>query len=163
MPVSPTASYDGYYNASPECWEIYMEVLGIEYANALIFGTVVQYSVDTYAVQHAGGQHPDKSVGIHLAGLYLMFEVGIHPGQIAILQKRLADNVQVWPRFVLDSVDWSVNVFDVALADSADDHKNMVCEWATAVWNAWAEQHNTIRTVIHNHLTYQDLSGFHST
>ena len=56
---------DSYYNASPECWAVYTEGLGAEYSHAVIFGQVHQWTVDTYAVQHAGGSHPDKSIDIH--------------------------------------------------------------------------------------------------
>ena len=68
MPVSEGAAYDGYYNTSPECWSVYTEVLGAEYSNPVLFGQVHQLTVDTYAVQHPGGLHPDKSIAIHLAG-----------------------------------------------------------------------------------------------
>ena len=37
-----------------------------------VFGQVHQLTVDAYAVQHAGGAHPDKSVGVHLCGLHLV-------------------------------------------------------------------------------------------
>jgi hypothetical protein len=71
MPRSATASYAGYYNTSPECWEVYTEVLGAEFSNAVLFGQVHQLTVATYAVQHAGGPHSEKSIGVHLTGLYL--------------------------------------------------------------------------------------------
>ena len=66
MPASENASYDGYYNTSGECWSVFTEVLGAEYDNPFIFGKAHQLTVDTYAIQHAGGEHPDKSVMIHL-------------------------------------------------------------------------------------------------
>jgi hypothetical protein len=67
MPRQPGAARHAYYNASPECWTVYSETLGAEYSRPVIFGQVHQLTVDAYAVQHAGGEHPDKSVGIHLA------------------------------------------------------------------------------------------------
>ena len=78
MPARTTSSTSrGYYNTSDECWDLYTEVLGTEYSNAVLFGQVHQLTVDAYAVQHAGGPHPDKSFAIHLYGLYLALEKGI--------------------------------------------------------------------------------------
>jgi hypothetical protein len=73
LPITadPRATYDGYFNCSPECWSIFTEVIGREFSNAVLFGQVHHLTVEAYAVQHAGGSHPDKSVDIHLAGLYL--------------------------------------------------------------------------------------------
>src|SRR4029453_12797488 len=77
MPARKTTNTGSYYNTSAECWDLYTEVLGNEYSNALLFGQIHQLTVDTYAVQHVGGPHPDKSVDVHLSGLYLALEKGI--------------------------------------------------------------------------------------
>src|ERR1041384_6466827 len=61
MPARPDAPPDGYYNTTRECWSVFTEVVGAEFANALLFGRAHQLTVDTYAVQHAGGPHPDNS------------------------------------------------------------------------------------------------------
>ena len=45
MPVSDTAAYEGYYNTSPECWDVYTEVLGSDFSNAVLFGQVHQLTV----------------------------------------------------------------------------------------------------------------------
>ncbi len=95
MPRRDTASYDGYYNTTPECWEVYTEVLSAEFSNAVLFGQVHQLTVDAYAVQHAGGPHPDKSVGVHLAGLYLVLVRGIRPMNVPRLLQDLARQVEI--------------------------------------------------------------------
>ncbi len=41
MPVSDSASYEGYYNTSPECWSVYTEVLGSEFSNAFCSGRFI--------------------------------------------------------------------------------------------------------------------------
>lgn len=92
------AVYLGYYNTSPECWGLYTEVLGAEYSNDLLFGQVQKLTVDSYAVQHAGGQHPDKSIAIHLCGLYLVLHRGLRPTRVPPLLQRLSDTVQVFRR-----------------------------------------------------------------
>ncbi|MEA2336312.1 MAG: hypothetical protein QOE82_319 [Thermoanaerobaculia bacterium] len=38
MPADPRATYDGYFNCSPECWSVFTEVIGREFSNAVLFG-----------------------------------------------------------------------------------------------------------------------------
>src|SRR3954470_7209248 len=99
MPARSTDRYDGYYNASPGCWSVYTEVLAVEYGNAVLFGQVHQLTVDTYAVQHAGEPHPDKSVDVHLFALHLGLVKGIRSPSIPPLMQRLATEIEVWPHF----------------------------------------------------------------
>src|SRR5258706_9429501 len=82
MPPIGAATYDGYFNTSQECWSVFTEVIGAEFSNAALFGQVHQLTVDAYAVQHAGGRHPHKSVCIHLTGLYLVLERGRPPPSV---------------------------------------------------------------------------------
>src|SRR5438270_13877471 len=79
MPAGSAIRYDGYFNSSDECWSVFTEVIGREFSNAVLFGQVHHLTVEAYAVQHPGGAHPDKSIDIHLAGLYLMLERNIAP------------------------------------------------------------------------------------
>lgn len=136
MPRTDATSH-GYYNASPECWSVYTEVLAAEYGNAVLFGQVHQLTVDTYAVQHAGGEHPDKSVDVHLCGLYLVFEEKLAPTSVPPVLQRLATQIKDWPHFEPPPRVEEVTVFDVAMSDGPLQHIEVVRRWATAVWNAW--------------------------
>src|SRR5690349_22210400 len=91
--------YRGYYNASAECWAEYTRVLGVEYQDAVLFGQVHQLTVDTYAVQHAGGPHPDKSVCVHLVGLHLVLERDFKPFDVPPRLQQLAASTTTWPHF----------------------------------------------------------------
>jgi hypothetical protein len=66
------------------------EVLASEYSDAMLFASSHQLSVDTYAVQHAGGAHPHKSVAIHPVGLYLVLEAGLRPTDVPCRLQSLA-------------------------------------------------------------------------
>src|SRR4029079_6477186 len=91
MPARKTTTTSrGYYHVSDECWGLSTGVLGTEYSDAVLFGQVHQLTVDSYAVQHAGGPHPDKSLNVHLFGLYLALEQGIRSPYIPPLLQRLA-------------------------------------------------------------------------
>jgi Family of unknown function (DUF5946) len=152
MPQRPNATNDGYYNASPECWSLYTEVLGAEYSHAVIFGQVHQLTVDAYAVQHAGGPHPDKSVDIHLSGLHLTLVQGIKPPLVPPLLQRIASVNTAWPHFAPPSVRWTQTVFDVALAAGEfEAHLRAVRAWSAEVWEAWSMFHGAIAAFVDKH------------
>jgi hypothetical protein len=145
--------YDGYYNTSPACWSIYTEVLAEEYSNAVLFGQVHQLTVDAYAVQHAGDGHPDKSVGIHLAGLHLALEGGVRPPDVPALLQRLAQSIERWPHFEPPTLSDDVpTVFDVALAEDMNAHIERSRHWAQRVWAAWAPHHDAVADWVAQHL-----------
>lgn len=131
----------GYYNMSRECWSVYTEVLANEYGNAVLFGQVHQLTVDAYAAQHAGGPHPDKSVDVHLVGLYLVIEKNVKPTDVPPRLQRMVERTAAWPHFEPPNIEWSINVLDVALAE---DHAAKVREWSAAVWRAWEPRHAAI-------------------
>ncbi len=143
MPARDGLTAQCYYNASPECWSVYTEVLAAEYGNAVLFGQVHQLTVDTYAVQHAGGGHPDKSVAVHLVGLHLVLDRGIASPYVPPHLQRLAARVKEWPHFDAPPMP-AINVSDVALAGSPMEHAARVQEWAGAVWRAWGPHHAAV-------------------
>jgi hypothetical protein len=137
-------SYDRKFHASAECWSVFEEVLAAEFQNPVLFGQVHQLTVDTYAVQHAGGQHPDKSVCVHLVGLHLMLEQSLAPVEVPRKLQRLAIRAS-WPHLDPPEERASLTVCDVALADSPQTHALRVREWATQVWRAWSPHHDVAR------------------
>jgi hypothetical protein len=152
LPLREGAACHGYYHASPECWSIYAEVLGLEYNNPALFGAVHQLTVDTYASQHAGGLHPDKSVAIHLSGLHLVLEQGVRPFHVPPLLQRLAAAVEVWPHLEPPVDRGMLTVWDIALTGPGEEYLKRVQEWALQVWGAWSEYHATVKSLVSNHL-----------
>ena len=152
MPRQESAVYDGYFNASPECWGVFTEVLASEFSNAVLFGQVHQLTVDTYAVQHAGGNHPDKSLDVHLTGLHLVFTRDVRPTAVAPLLQRLASRVKTWPHLTPPAGVVEITVCDVALAESMEGHINKVREWSRAVWDTWSDHHSEVARFVSLHL-----------
>ncbi len=148
MPVSERVPYDGYFNVSPECWSVFTEVVGSEFGHAVLFGQAHQLTVDAYAVQHAGGSHPDKSVDVHLCGLHLVLERGLVPARVGPLLQRLVGAVSEWPHFPPPAERGSLTVFDVAMADDLEGHVRVVREWARGVWAAWSEHHAAVARLV---------------
>jgi len=143
MPLSEQ-SYDRKFHASAECWSVFEEVLAVEFQNAVLFGQVHQLTVDAYAVQHAGGQHPDKSACVHLVGLYLMLEQGVAPVKVPPLLQLLARR-KSWLHLDAPEVRASLTVCDVAVAESPQMHALRVREWAAEVSRAWSPHHDAAR------------------
>lgn len=155
MPASDAAAYDGYFNTSPECWSLFTEVIGAEFGNAVLYGAAHQLSVDAYAVQHAGGAHPDKSIDIHLCGLHLVLERGLKPPAVPPLLQRLAEAVPEWPHFPPPADRGPLTVCDVALCGSGREHIDMVERWAAAVWSSWSPHHAAVARLVADHLTLE--------
>lgn len=153
MPKRDSASYDGYFNTSAECWTVFTEVLEPEYSNAFLFGRVHQLTVDAYAVQHAGGPHPDKSVDVHLSGLYLVIEKGLQPTAVHPFLRLLVERVSHWPHFVPPDLRTQLTICDVALAANVEDHIRLVREWSHLVWKAWSPYHPDIASFVSEHLS----------
>jgi len=152
LPSRKSNTTGSYYNTSTECWDLYTEVLATEYSNAFLFGQVHQMTVDAYAVQHAGGPHPDKSVDVHLYGLYLALEKGIRSPYIPPLHQQLVAAIEVWPHYEPPTNRAPLTVFDVAFCDSTEDHIRVVREWAQAVWESWSDYHAEVARVVSQHL-----------
>ena len=152
LPPSETAFYDGYFHASRECWSVFCEVMEAEFSNAVVFAAVHQLSVDAYAVQHAGGGHPDKSVGVHLSGLHLALEQGVPPRRVAPLLQRMSASIGRWPRFEPPADRGAMTVLEVAMAGSPEEHVRRAEQWARSVWAAWAPVHAHVAELVGRHL-----------
>ena len=137
-------TYDRKFHASAECWSVFEEVLAAEFQNPVLFGQVHLLTVDAYAVQHAGGRHPDKSVCVHLVGLYLALERGVAPADVPRQLQRLATRTG-WPHLDPPGERPSLTVRDAALAGSPEAHALRVREWAAEVWRVWAPHHQVAR------------------
>jgi uncharacterized protein DUF5946 len=153
LPIREGTTYDKYFNASPECWALYTEILGAEFGNAALFGQVHMLTVDAYAVQHAGGRHPDKSIAVHLSGLHLTQEREVRPTSVPPLLQRLVAAVEAWPHFEPPAGRGTITVWDVALSGTPEDHAKNVRAWAGSVWKAWSEHHGAIAMFVSRHLT----------
>ena len=152
MPESKSLTYDGYYNVSPECWSVYTEVLEAEFSNMVLFGQVHQLTVDSYAVQNAGGIHKAKSVMVNLARLHLVYEKGIKPSQVSKLHQRMAHKMAVYPEFTPPENTGPITVFDIATASDQFEHEKRVKAWSEQLWNAWSHVHKDIEELVNKYI-----------
>ncbi len=151
MPPGPDR-YDGYFNTNAECWSLFTEVQGVQYQHPSLRGIPRQLTVDGYAVHHAGGPHPDKSVDVHLVGLHLVLEQEARPDRVPALLKRLVDSVGAWPHFPPPEPVRAITILDLAMSDPPQEHARTVRRWAEAVWVSWAAYHPRVRELARAHL-----------
>ena len=110
--------------------------------------TVHQLTVDTYAVQHPGPMHADKSIAVHLCGLHLVLDRGIRPPRVPALLQRLVERIDTWPHYTPPDDCGSVTVFDVGLAGSPAEHIEIVEQWSRMVWAAWSRHHEAVSELV---------------
>lgn len=152
MPENKAITYDGYYDVSPECWSVYTEVLAAEFSNMVLFGQVHQLTVDTYAVQHAGGFHKAKSVLVHLTGLHLVHEKRIRVSHVSKYLQKLTRKIEKLPVFIPPVDRGELTVLDIAMAGDQIEHSSLVKEWSLQLWQSWSHVHPDIELIVKKHI-----------
>jgi hypothetical protein len=135
-----------YMESSPGCWRAYGEVLAREYGNPRLFA-VHRLSVDSYAVQHPGGDSRQaiQSVGVHLVRLCLFLERGLSPEEANAAMLRAGKGKAEMFRLPRPASLGAVTVADVLAAPDDEAHTTAVRRWARSAWESWAEHHQTVR------------------
>jgi hypothetical protein len=136
----------GYMESSPACWRAFGEVLAREYGEPGLHA-VHRVSVDSYAVQHPGGDSRQaiQSVGVHLARLCLFLERGLSPAQANAAMLRIGSTKS--SMFKLERPDslGAITVVDVLAAGDGERHAEMARRWARSAWEAWSDHHEIVR------------------
>jgi uncharacterized protein DUF5946 len=134
-----------YMTGSPACWAAYGELLAAQYNDPerMRFHQLV---VDTYAVQHSGGDDPRavRSVGIHLMTLCLFLEHGTDPALGTRLHRCMVER-PVFHRLRPPEQRGCLTCLDVPTSGPASTARSSVYAWAQHTWDAWAVHHDTVR------------------
>jgi Family of unknown function (DUF5946) len=153
---------DGRLQNSPECWQVYTELVGRTMSTATPAGAVHQLSIDAYGAQHAGAAVAPISTVFSLIGLHLALDRGATGLEVRDAHQRLAALRLSWPRLPRPARTGDVTVFDVALADDPADQVRRTRRWAASVWAAWAPWHDTVRRLTDEHLSGTASGTSHS-
>jgi hypothetical protein len=141
MPADPR------FNASGECWVLYMELS----AYTLGLGDPSfphQYVVDAFAAQHAGpGVKPINTL-FALVGLYLAVEKGFTGRQVQRVHMLLAARRREWPRLAPPAAPGAVSVRDVLQAEGAGDRMAAIKNWDESVWDSWAAERQRVMDIV---------------
>jgi hypothetical protein len=134
-----------YMESSPGCWAAYGEVLAREYSDPS-YAQTNRLTVDAYAVQHPGRPSPQsiQSVALHLIRLCLLLERGV---EMSLANEAMLRATEMKSKFVWLTPPPSrgvITVADVHRAGNAQEHVDLVREWARSAWTAWSSHHATI-------------------
>lgn len=137
-----------YMESSPACWRAFGDLLAAEYAAPELM-PIHRLSVDTYAVQHPGGDSRPaiQSVGLHLARLLRFLENPTPPKETNEIMKgfaaRKAEFVKLEP-----PATFSMTIADVAPFAGGPSHAEKVEAWARSALHDWRAHHAYIRRFI---------------
>jgi Family of unknown function (DUF5946) len=158
LPRSAALEADSTYHASPECLEVYGEVIAYGFAHPEELGRWHQTSTDAYRLQHLTPSTKPITTAFALNSLYLVLERGFTGIQSREAHGYLANTVTTWPEFTPAATPGTVTVFDVAMADTLERHADLVQQWARSVWAAWSHTHAEIAE-----MTDRQLHGWRPT
>lgn len=142
---------DSRYNASPECWQLYGELLGYTLTRA-DREFIHQYAVDAYAAQHATLTAPTIGAAFALIGLYLAIERGFTGREVQRAHQLLARRSKNWPRFRSPLSTARRTVADVLREAPGDARDDALRQWAADVWSAWTPAHARVAALVREHL-----------
>lgn len=142
-----------YMLSSPGCWEMFNEVLEREYSD-LRYWKAHQFTVDAYACQHVGKKEDKRavnSVNIHLASLYMMFEMNVNIHDAPTIRTKFSQfykgkNLLEWlePPASMGEL----TIFEIWDNNDVNKHYKIAERWAKSVWQAWVHQHKTIANLV---------------
>lgn len=135
-----------YMDSSPACWHAFGQVLAREYTDPEL-SAVHRLSVDSYAVQHPGGDSRQavQSVGIHLSRLCMLLERGLSPEHANAAMLRIGKMKASMYKLSRPTSLGSVTVADVLATTNAKDHVTATRRWAQSAWQAWSAHHAIVR------------------
>src|SRR5438552_1602766 len=146
------APWDPRSLASEACHALYGEVAGFESQHIAELGRWHQLLVDTYTAQHVGERTPVIGTAFALIGLQLALEEGRDGLEVRDAHQRLAKAFRTWPRFDAPRSRGARTIFDLAIAESTDEHVERLVAWARDVWAAWSASHAAVRELIRERL-----------
>jgi hypothetical protein len=145
LPDDPNGPHHRYMTASSGCWQAFGEILAAEFSRPG-WGREHRLTVDTYAAQHPGedDRKQRQSVAIHLVALCHRLEHGLDPQALLAATQRLTADKREWPRLSAPR-SFAMTVVDVLKATTGEEHLALVRRWAEATWEAWSNEHATVR------------------
>ncbi|MBN2972995.1 hypothetical protein JW805_13305 [Roseomonas aeriglobus] len=134
-----------YMTSSPACWAAFNAVLAREYETPALM-PVHWLSVDTWAVQHPGdgSRRAIQSVGLHLARLMRILEDGLDGAGANAAMQDFAGRRTTLPELP-PRAGYAMTVADVPDTTDRHVHRAAITRWAQSTWEAWRDQHATIR------------------
>jgi len=71
-------------------------------------------------------------------------EHGLDPQAVLAASQRLTADKREWP-YLTAPKSYPITVVDVVKASTVQEHVALVRQWAEATWEAWSDEHATVR------------------
>ncbi|NKB26216.1 MAG: hypothetical protein GKR99_01045 [Rhodobacteraceae bacterium] len=135
-----------YISPSPACWARYGEVLTREYSDR-DYWQAHRLLTDAYCGQHSVGEdrRARQSLYIHLAALMLHFEDAVPADRIVAFLRKAAKSGNPFNPLPMPQDSVNVRIDDVHAARDVREHSAAVTDYARAVYDVWAPQHDVFR------------------
>lgn len=135
-----------YIGASPSCWNLYGDLLAREFGDPA-FMRMHRLTVDAYCAQHPGvpERRSIQSISVHLVGLHLSLDRDLESDFVRRVIGVAADTLSsrlVW--FDPPETFGGSTLRDVLAAMSAEEHRDLVTDWAKSVWDSWRAAHGAV-------------------
>jgi hypothetical protein len=109
-----------------------------------------QLTVDSYALQHPGGEKAQtrSSAYVHLASLYSYFVLNQSMAELPSVRQRLARRKNAFTWLEPPAEMKAITVADVLTATSATQHRTLVTRWARYIFEQWKPHHALIASML---------------
>lgn len=143
LPVTDGARHP-YVGASSRCWTRYAEWSSLPPLPP--HTPLRRIAVDGYLVQHPGfpERRAIQSVGLHLAGLYLVLEAGLPPEELSSGLQHVMARPPAWRWLVPPKPNGTSTIGDVIAARAAGREVAAIETFVRGVWAAWTPHHRTV-------------------
>lgn len=112
-----------------------------------------QLVVDAFMAQTADESTKPIGITFALVGLYLCLEKNYTGRQVQLAHMQLAKSKKIWPSINLPAERGKITVSDVLFAKSGEARDSMIKKWCASVWEAYKENHVTVKMLVKNELT----------
>lgn len=106
-----------------------------------------QHVVDAFAAQDATPNDKPIRLAFALVGLYLHVERGFSGREVQRAHMKLCRTRQAWPTFSIPENRGKIDA-NTVLAAATNEREGMIRNWTTSVWQAFADQRDTIEKLL---------------
>ena len=139
-----------YVPSAPGCWQVFGEVQADE-MQRFGYPPAHRLVVDAYMAQHPGtgeDRRDRQSVFSHLVALCAVLEQSVPVGSATRLLGLVVGSRTDFPVLTRSHGPGALTVRHMLGADSLDDYGARARDWAQAVWQSWAAEHEMIRAAL---------------
>jgi hypothetical protein len=119
-----------------------------------------QYVVDAYTAQNATENTKSIALTFALAGLCLAVEKNYTGSAVQNFHTLMSNHKITWPKFKIPHEKGKITIDMILSSEEGENRKQMISKWCQSVWEAYKENHHTVREVLTYYFEIQDTKHF---